>query len=491
MKIKCIYIGWLLLFVVTGCSDWLDVRPRKEMKEEDMFAHEDGFKNALTGAYIQLASEGLYGKNTSMLVPDMLAQLWSRSTNKTSSDYNLMSFDYTHSAVEPTIDAIWSSYYKCIVHLNNVLANLETTEAVFSNGNDKLVKGEALGLRAFLHLELLRLFGPVPNVQGVENKPAIPYQETMTKKTGDLKTLLYKDVCQKIIRDLNAAEELLNEDPILFSSNRDLNSPSWDWDEKPRDEWQFYRQVRFNYYAVKAAKARYYHWIGDKDNAVKCAKEVVDAKNDDGLSKFELATESSYSGGSDLVMQSEHIFGVHNPDHQNIVESLFKNETARLKQTATSVNNAYEKGINPDDIRNKGTRYWEEKVYQNASKVNHFKKYVEDDSRASINTIPLLRLAEMYFILIEDLSQTDAQTYFKTFRIARNLNITLDNSLTSEQAVLDRLEKEYLKDFYGEGQMWFFYKRHNYARLSWPKALVLPVDAYLLPIPKSQNEFED
>lgn len=491
MKKICIYISWLFLLVLTGCSDWLEVRPRKEMKEEDMFAHEEGFKSALTGAYIQLAAEGLYGKSASMFIPDELAQLWSRPTSKTSLEYNLMSYNYTHSQVEPAIDALWSNYYKCIVHLNSLLANLKTSGAEFSRGNDKLVEGEALGLRAFLHLELLRLFGPVPAVQGVENSPAIPYQEEMTKNTGKLKVLSYREVCEKIIRDLDAAEKLLNEDPILFSSNRDLNSPSWEWDNKPQDEWQFYRQVRFNYYAVKATKARYYHWIGDKGNAVKYAKEVVDAKNEDGSSKFTLAMESSYSDGANLVMESEHIFGAHNPDHQKIVESLFKNETARLKQSVTYINNAYERGTNPDDIRNKGTRYWEEKTYQNSTKVNHFKKYVEDDTRRSINTIPLLRLAEMYFILIEDSPLTDAPGYFRTFRIARNMDIALDNSLTNEQAVINRMEKEYLKDFYGEGQMWYFYKRHNYSSLSWPKSLTLPQGVYLLPIPKSQSEFED
>ena len=40
------------------------------------------------------------------------------------------------------------------MHLNNVLGNLETTGVTFTNGNEDLIKGEALGLRGFLHLEL-------------------------------------------------------------------------------------------------------------------------------------------------------------------------------------------------------------------------------------------------------------------------------------------------------------------------------------------------
>lgn len=54
-RYACILL--LLLVIGAGCSDWLDVRPRNEMKEDDMYANEEGFKSALTGAYIQLAAE--------------------------------------------------------------------------------------------------------------------------------------------------------------------------------------------------------------------------------------------------------------------------------------------------------------------------------------------------------------------------------------------------------------------------------------------------
>lgn len=73
-RYACILL--LLLVIGAGCSDWLDVRPRNEMKEDDMYANEEGFKSALTGAYIQLAAEGLYGRDASMYLPEMLAQHW-------------------------------------------------------------------------------------------------------------------------------------------------------------------------------------------------------------------------------------------------------------------------------------------------------------------------------------------------------------------------------------------------------------------------------
>lgn len=76
----------ILLLIVSGlsqaCSDWLDVRPRSEMKEDDLFAVEEGFKNALNGAYIQLAEGALYGKNLTMYLPELLENHYTTPTDK-------------------------------------------------------------------------------------------------------------------------------------------------------------------------------------------------------------------------------------------------------------------------------------------------------------------------------------------------------------------------------------------------------------------------
>ncbi|WP_099291593.1 RagB/SusD family nutrient uptake outer membrane protein [Butyricimonas sp. Marseille-P3923] len=498
IKKKYGYILLVLFAISSGCSDWLDVSPRNEMKEEEMYKNEEGFKSALMGAYVQLAEKDLYGRDASMYLPELLAQHWTIPTSNTQLRYNMSNFNYTHETVEKALETLWKKYYQCIVHLNNVLGNLETTGVSFSNGNKELIKGEALGLRGFLHLEILRFFGPIPG-DGANGLPAIPYQEEMTKDPGKLVSITYEKVCEKIIRDLNAAEEFLSKDPIVFGSNDQLNRMYADseWEGKPQDEWQFYRQVRFNYYAVKGAKARFYHWIGDKENAVKYAKEVIEAKNTDETSKFELTTESIYSTifkGSNLVMKSEHLFGVHNPKHQTILQSLFKDAPPLLTQTVANINTAYESTVHPDDIRYKVNvkpgRYWEEKTYQNNVKAVHFWKYTGNDLYAPLNVVPLLRLSEMYLILIEDLPLSSVGEYFKAYRVSRSLDVSIDNSLITEQDVSERLEKEYRKEFFGEGQMWFFYKKHNFTRFSWPKTRTIKEEVYMLPIPKSQSVFE-
>ena len=41
-----------LLFFFTSCSNWLDVPPKTSINEEDLYAHEYGFKDVLTGFYL-------------------------------------------------------------------------------------------------------------------------------------------------------------------------------------------------------------------------------------------------------------------------------------------------------------------------------------------------------------------------------------------------------------------------------------------------------
>lgn len=129
MKKKLIYI--IILIACMGCNDWLDVQPRTEMKEEAIFQTEDGFKEALIGVYIQLASTNLYGKNTSMHFTELLANVWYPEQNSSKVEYNITKWKYENAEVEELIENIWKAYYRSIVHLNDILGHIDAAEAIF------------------------------------------------------------------------------------------------------------------------------------------------------------------------------------------------------------------------------------------------------------------------------------------------------------------------------------------------------------------------
>jgi hypothetical protein len=498
MKSKYLIITIITaLLTFNSCSDWLDVNPRSEIKETVLLLSESGYKNALNGAYIMMAQSDLYGKNTTMYLPEILSRTWTIPATNTDVMYQLANFDYASSKVESLISTVWLNYFKVIAQLNNILKNFENTDISFSYNNDKFVKGEALGLRAFLHLDILRYFGPVPDENVNSSELAIPYVTEMTKDPDKLVSISYSEVLSNIEKDLNEAERLLEIDPIKVHPNTNLNRPERKqiYPELPDDTWHYYRQVRFNYYAVLATKARFYHWTGKKELAVTYAKKVIEAVNTDNTPKFPLVTEATYSiqpNDGALTMFNEQIFGIHNPDLQSIVNPLFASSTSTLTQTLAYLRTAFETTINANDVRYGTNRYWETRTYSGSRTINHYRKYTGNDLVPTANQAPLIRMAEMYFIVIENVSPAEALPYFSTFRIARALDASIEApSMADETTVLSRLEKEYRKDFLGEGQMFFFYKKHKYERFTWPANFTLPaIESYVIPKPKGQISFE-
>ena len=62
---------------LTSCSDWLNVYPSDEIKEEYLFSTGDGFRTALNGIYRKLSSFDLYGSNLTWGLVDA----WGQSYN--------------------------------------------------------------------------------------------------------------------------------------------------------------------------------------------------------------------------------------------------------------------------------------------------------------------------------------------------------------------------------------------------------------------------
>ena len=94
---KRLYIITVLVALLSvSCNDWLDVRPDTEQKDKDLFTTYKGFQDALTGCYMSLASQDVYGERLTMSNIESLANLWYQFRNSTRyEDNDLMNHDYT------------------------------------------------------------------------------------------------------------------------------------------------------------------------------------------------------------------------------------------------------------------------------------------------------------------------------------------------------------------------------------------------------------
>jgi hypothetical protein len=491
---NCLYIcAAALLLSATSCKKWLEVTPATQMKEDKQFSTQQGFVDALFGVYQKAASTNGYGYNTTFGFVDVLAQLFENKSSQTTSWYGKTA-RYAYSSettnqqnVRATINNIWSTSYASIAQANLILENVDAHPGVLSPLAYKIVKGEALALRGFLHFDLIRLFAPAYLDGANASVESIPYMEAFTVTPQEKLTL--SAALDKCEADLKTAEALLAEYP-------DVDQVAGNQGSSSADLFLMYRQNHLNYWAVKGILARLYLYKGDKTNALKYALEVINS------GKFNFVTPATLNvdpnaTASDLTFSSEHLFSFYVSGLKAIADNYFKNSTASggdavdLFSTKAKLSDLYETSVvgYGTDIRNPDApkSLWN----QVTSTVVYTKKYYSDNvSNVKQFLVPVLRLPEIYYIAAEAAPTfTEGLTFLNQVRTARLLPELTTASVTSEQVLNAEILKEYRKELYGEGQIWYYFKRKNITTI--PNGVGNPMTAekYTLPYPLSEIEF--
>lgn len=128
-----------------------------------------------------------------------------------------------------------------------------------------IIRGEMLGMRALLHFEMLRIFGPIFAEAPV--RVSIPYRTSSELTVTPL--LPANEVAEKIDRDFtDGLAELAEWDPVRTEGR--LNG-SATGSVRYRS-----RHLRLNYFALKALRARLAIYVGDRKLAGQLAGEVID-----------------------------------------------------------------------------------------------------------------------------------------------------------------------------------------------------------------------
>ena len=457
----------LLLCCITACNDWLEVAPQAEKEEAEMFEKEVGFRNVLIGAYIRMKSNNLYGEDLTYGSIEMLAQHW---TNTDDLGKYLKAYNYEQSVVETKINSFYGNLYKVIADVNGLLNNIDARKEMFEGNNFEIIKGEALAIRAFCHFDVLRLFGPVPT--NLSEGTILPYVTTVSIVPNHL--VSYNDFTTKLLADLNEAERCLEgNDPILTASIKELSTLEVAQD----DNFLCDRQMRMNYYAVCALKARVQLWLGNKSEALKYAQKVIDAKDPNGNVMFRLGSATDCANG-DLIFSSEHIFNlnVYNlSDFKISAANTFYTNSTALKYFWASETTDIRRG-----------KMWKE-VYDNYwwTYYYYMTKYTQATNMPvwAKNSIPLFRLAEMYLIAMECGSIQNANDLYKEVCIARDITPV---TFGSTEELSETLILEYNREFYGEGQAFYAYKRLGRSKI-FGTSTVGSALIYVLPLPKAES----
>ena len=471
-KIKILGLA-VLLFSMTACEDWLDVDASNQVDRNELFNSELGYAEALTGVYAKMCDGSLYGRELTFDILDIMAGYYTRfsGNNGLWATYSYADKEdaWSQSFCNPYIERMWNGLYAQIANLNSLLSTIDDHEDVFSGDNYNLLKGEALGLRAFLHFDLLRLFAE-PWATG-KDKKSIPYVMTLAPVVTPLFT--QEDAIEVMLEELKQAKELMANDPMRLGETPSAclaSLPSGQYLSSARNipTWHN-RRFRFNYYAVVATMARIYLWKGDKPNALACAQEVIAAQEStfpwvqqsDLTGITSTSTSASSRHRQDRTFATEHIFALNVTDLENLMDTYIYDGAIGMSQawetqlllTGDGRTSLYE-GYTADYRYQYGLASYQNnflvaKFYQHALCGRYFQE-----------RLPLIRLSEMYYIAAEcAATPRDGVDYLDQVRAHRGLTSYALNRGMSQSELDEEIWKEYKKEFIGEGQLWYYYKR--------------------------------
>ncbi|HEX6848947.1 MAG TPA: RagB/SusD family nutrient uptake outer membrane protein, partial [Chitinophagaceae bacterium] len=200
----------LMVLALTGCKKWMDVDAPLQVDENTVYSTEQGFREVLNGVYLRMGNRSTYGRDMTFGLMSVLGRSYDTTISPAIANlyYQGARYNFQDAEVKTAFKNMWEGLYQSIANLNELLDNLESRRNTMSESSYNTFKGEGLGLRAFLHFDLLRMFAASPAAAGL-NAPGIPYVTKVSPYgVAASSTGAVIDSC---IADLLVAQSLLSD----------------------------------------------------------------------------------------------------------------------------------------------------------------------------------------------------------------------------------------------------------------------------------------
>lgn len=464
-----LYIALLLAstFMLNSCSDWFDISPKTDVKAEELFETENGFMSSLAGVYILMTGSDVYGGELSYNLIEQLVQMYDYIPDGAGGDRTAI-YNYTTTTgggynTKGRMANIWLSSYNIIANANNLLKWLDVKgeEVILDDNTRNMLRGEALAIRAYMHFDLLRCWGPVNYAanEEVRETKCIPYR--MVTDDSKQPLLSASKVVEYILSDLEQAKKCLS-----YESDLDLSS------NVTKD-----RRFRFNYHAINAFMARVYNYMGASELARNCALDVIE----------NCGLELKSGNDNDPMLFDEVICGV------NIYNMIYSMSTYfeagdkiqnKYYISYQTMNRLFEfVGAESSDMRTKSAAF----TRDSGKEMAITRKYTKNENEV----MPLIRLPEMYYIVAESYEVgDDASDYINIVRNKRGISSVEDIYCATYEDCIKALNSEYRKEFYAEGQYFYFLKAHGATGplVHFPE-VALGEENFIFPLPDNEKEY--
>jgi hypothetical protein len=399
-----IAVGLIALF--TSCDDELATSPYDSIDADAAYQTVSDLDAGALGAYSTISGQNIYAINA--LMTDQLRRA---STN---TGQGMQIFNHNIIAGDGTVEGAWANAYIAIDRINRVLTAIESIEP--QNADETLmidrIKGEMLGLRAYLHFDLYRIF---VDYDADASGLAVPY---MTE------SIISKPARATKGEFFNALEADLTQANTLLSS------------------YGFFSNLRMNILAVEGLQARVALYREDWASAIDHATNVINA--------VDLTSRADYPNLWDDSLQGEVIFKLRRTDGTIDLTERSGNEDIFFF-ASNELSSLYDE---TDDIR------FSTFFQRNAPDEVQVFKYNKRTGLKNVADIKMMRVSEMYLIRAEAYAQPGSSQDLGA--AASDINALRAERLVSPIPVTYSSSEDAIDDIYVERRLELAYEGHRF-----------------------------
>ena len=467
-KILSILAISAVLGLLPGCNKWLEATSSSQISDDQLFSSRAGFHEALSGVYLNMGDQNCYGGYYTWFINELTGSPVALQHNNVFDSFQ--HFQYTNSTSYPIVSAMWKAGYNVIANINKILLELDRRRDVVKDDREyALIRGELLAIRAYIHFDMMRMWG-VRDWDG-ENagKLAIPYVTEYKKEPTIQRS--YTETVALLNADLDEAIRLLEADPIRGESDESFQqslNPDGFWDN---------RTYHLNWYAARALKARLLLWQKRYDEAATLAGAILDEVLEKGVVSWVDPVEQlnkTSNDERDWTFSSEHLFTLEVTALYDAINIYYINSNSNASivtlspevVTALYQTPAYGTQTTPGftmvgDIRGPAL------MLKYAGRSYQIYKFYGTGSASFRNRFPMIRLTELYMICAEAAARTgeyrQAVDYLNTIHAHRGVDDVIPAEIADfygqNGILIPLIWDEMVREFIGEGQNFFFVKR--------------------------------
>jgi SusD family. len=429
--IKSLLFATSILLATSCGNDWLEIEPTDGIDSSEAINTIKGAQAALIGVYDAVQESRYYYGAAMLYYGDVRADdMQASKSNKRSSSL----YEMRYKAEDAP--NMWSVPYQVIARANNIINAIDNN--MVTDGSETAInhiKGQALALRALAHFDLVRIYA---NPYTMDNGASlgIPVITQPMKFNATPGREIVSKVYEQIISDFNDAVTLMT------STHQTGFLNSW---------------------SAKALLSRVYIYMGDNQNALKLAEDIIE----NSANQYSLWKTEEYASVWEKANTSELLFEIVNKSSDDWVDreaiGYLMSENG-YDDIILTENYSKIVGENMDDVRmslfKKSSKDKDplSKKYLYLNKFPGRSDYSPQDVR--VNNIPVIRLSEVYLNAAEAAVKLGlnekADRYTNAIFMRAN-----PNADKLENVTLDRVLEERRKELIGEGHRFFDLMRNG------------------------------